>query len=100
MKTKINTSESDIVRVLSKNISIKAILPNIIMLMNGLEGNEKLNLSKLTNSIEIENTRAIFDMLEPSAFPTANIVWFCIADSIDMKISGADVAMPIKKKLA
>ena len=70
------------------------------MLMNGIEGNEILNLSKLINSIEIENTRAIFDMFEPSAFPTANIVWFCIADSIETKISGADVAIPIRKKLA
>jgi len=70
------------------------------MLMSGLEGNERCNLSKLTNSIEIENTKAIFDMFEPSAFPTANIVWFCIADSIEIKISGADVAIPIKKKLA
>ena len=50
------------------------MLPKIIMLMSGLEGNERCNLSKLTNSIEIENTKAIFDMFEPSAFPTANIV--------------------------
>jgi hypothetical protein len=100
MKIKINISESGIVKVLSKNINIKAINPNIIMLIKGLEGNERLNLSKLINSIEIEKTRAILDMFDPSAFPTANIVWFRRADSIETKISGADVAIPIKKKLA
>ena len=39
-------------------------------------------------------------MLEPTAFPIANIVSFLRADSIEIKISGAEVDTPIRKKLA
>ena len=39
-------------------------------------------------------------MLEPTAFPIANIVSFFSADSIEIKISGAEVDIPIRKKLA
>jgi hypothetical protein len=54
----------------------------------------------LTNKSETQNTKAIFDIFEPKALPIAKIVLSCRADSIDIKISGADVAMPIIKKLA
>jgi hypothetical protein len=54
----------------------------------------------LTKKSETQNTKAIFDILEPKALPIAKIVLFCRADSTDIKISGADVAMPIIKKLA
>ena len=39
-------------------------------------------------------------MLEPTAFPIANIVSFFSADSIEINISGAEVDIPIRKKLA
>ena len=50
--------------------------------------------------IEIQNTKAILDILDPIVFPIAKIVSFCSAASTEIKISGADVAIPIKKKLA
>tara|TARA_B100000941_G_C28469536_1_gene535577 strand:+ start:666 stop:1013 length:348 start_codon:yes stop_codon:yes gene_type:complete len=47
-----------------------------------------------------QKTRAILDIFEPIALPTARLVSFCSADSMDKNISGAEVAMPIMKKLA
>ena len=48
----------------------------------------------------MQKTRAMFEIFDPIPFPKANIVSFCNADSIDINISGADVATPIMKKLA
>ena len=42
----------------------------------------------------------MLDILEPIVFPIAKIVSFSSAASTEIKISGADVAIPIKKKLA
>ena len=47
-----------------------------------------------------QNTKAILDIFEPIEFPTARTVSFWSADSIDTNISGAEVAIPIMKKLA
>ena len=68
--------------------------------MNGLTGRYFLFNFPLIKKSERQNIKAIFDIFEPKALPIAKIVLFCRADSIDIKISGADVAMPIMKKLA
>ena len=81
-------------------INKKAIKLSTTMLMNGLIGRLFLLNFPLIKKSERQNTKAIFDILEPKALPIAKIVLFRRADSIDIKISGADVAMPIIKKLA
>tara|TARA_Y100000816_G_scaffold210365_1_gene156050 strand:- start:219 stop:563 length:345 start_codon:yes stop_codon:yes gene_type:complete len=47
-----------------------------------------------------QKTRAILDIFEPIELPTARIVSFSSADSMDINISGAEVAIPMMKKLA
>ena len=71
-----------------------------IMLTKGFKGILNGFTFFFINSIDTQKTRAILEILEPIPFPNANIVLFCSADSIDINISGADVAMPIMKKLA
>ena len=46
-----------------------------------------------------QKTRAILDIFEPIELPTARIVSFSSADSMDINISGAEVAIPMMKKL-
>ena len=100
MKIVISIKESFVSRFLSKYINKKAIKVSAIILVNGLIGRLFLFNFPLIKKSERQNTKAMFDIFEPKALPIAKIVLFCRADSIDMKISGADVAMPIIKKLA
>ena len=79
---------------------MKAEKVNKIILIYGRIGRFFLIKSPLTKKREIQNTKAIFEIFDPRAFPIAKIVLFWRADSIDIKISGADVAIPIMKKLA
>lgn len=54
----------------------------------------------LIKKTDKQKTRAILAIFEPIELPIARIVLFWNADSIDTNISGAEVAIPIKKKLA
>ena len=96
----ISMIESLISRFSSKYINKKAIKLSATILAYGLIGGLYLFNLPFIKKNEIQNTKAIFDIFEPKALPIANIVLFWRADSIDIKISGADVAMPIIKKLA
>ena len=55
---------------------------------------------RLIKKTDKHNTRAILDIFEPIELPRASIVSFWSADLIDIDISGAEVAIPIMKKLA
>ena len=67
--------------------------------MKGLTANLVL-LCLFKKKIDKQNTSAILEIFDPNVFPIAKAVSFNKADSMDINISGADVAMPIKKKLA
>ena len=67
---------------------------------NALNGREIVFIFPDTKRTDMENTKAIFAKFEPIALPIARIVLSWSADSIDIKISGAEVAIPIMKKLA
>ena len=74
---------------------LKTHIPKIVLSVRFI-----ILFSLFIKNNEIQNTNAIFDMLEPTAFPIANIVSFFSADSIEINISGAEVDIPIRKKLA
>ena len=61
--------------------------------------------SEFQNAISLkktdkQKTKAILDIFEPIELPTASTVLFWSADLMDIDISGAEVAIPIIKKLA
>lgn len=47
----------------------------------------------------IANTKAIFAIFDPNAFPKAILGLFSKLERIEINISGEDVASPIKTKL-
>ena len=54
---------------------------------------------ELNNKKVKANTKDIFAILDPRAFPIAILPFPSKVDMIDINISGADVAIPIKIKL-
>ena len=58
-----------------------------------------LEILDLNNKIVKANTKHILAMLDPKAFPIAILPLPSRVDIIDINISGADVAIPIKIKL-
>tara|TARA_B100000401_G_scaffold428030_1_gene360190 strand:+ start:249 stop:563 length:315 start_codon:yes stop_codon:yes gene_type:complete len=54
----------------------------------------------LIKKTDKQKTKAILDIFEPIELPTASTVLFWSADLMDIDISGAEVAIPIIKKLA
>ena len=83
------------VTIISMALNVKTHIPKIVLAVRFI-----ILFSLFIKNNEIQNTNAIFDMLEPTAFPIANIVSFFSADSIEINISGAEVDIPIRKKLA
>ena len=76
-----------IITIMIKNfVSIDSILLFLITL-------------ELNNKKVKANTRDIFAILDPRAFPIAILPFPSKVDMIDINISGADVAIPIKIKL-
>ena len=59
----------------------------------------KVDGSTFKNNKLIENTNAMLATFEPNAFPTAILDFSSKVLNIDIKISGADVAIPINNKL-
>jgi hypothetical protein len=55
---------------------MKAVKVIATILIYGLMGRLFLIKPPLTKKSEIQNTKAILEILEPSAFPIANIVLF------------------------
>jgi hypothetical protein len=76
MSSIINIRESLASRRSSKNINMKAVKVIATILIYGLMGRLSLIKPPLTKKSEIQNTKAILEILEPSAFPIANIVLF------------------------
>ena len=79
---------------------LKLMIVKIIIVKKGRFGINIVSWFFFINNTAKQNTNAKLEIFEPIEFPTASMVLFCKADSIEIKISGADVAIPIKKKLA
>ena len=79
---------------------MKDAIVKIIIVKKGTPGINIVSCFFFINNTAKQNTKAKLEIFEPIEFPTASMVLFCKADSTEIKISGADVAIPIKKKLA
>ena len=64
-----------------------------------LKSFSKVDGSIFKNNKLIANTNAMLAIFEPNAFPTAILDFWSKALNIDIKISGADVAIQINYKL-
>ena len=75
---------------------VKKIKNPIISLLD-----PRLKFISLTfiNNILIANTKEIFAIFDPNAFPKAILGLFSKLERIEINISGEDVASPIKIKL-